>query len=115
MDALLWIVLGFSAATLALVVVLLLQAVKSRDRVLQQLARHELHQQRQLEEDRKLAAERQAELLSRIEKMQRELERTMQNHTEHSDRERADTLAKLRQELSDSIDRLENFLREPIL
>lgn len=115
MDALLWIILGFAAATLTLAVVLLLLMVKSSKRVLNQLSRHELHQQRQLEEDRKLAAERYAELLGRIEKMQRELERTMQNHTEHSDRERAETLAKLRQELSDSIDRLENFLREPIL
>lgn len=115
MDALLWIVMGLSVATLGLAVALLLLSVNNSKRVLNQLSRHELLQQRLLEEDRKLAAERHAELLARLERMQRELERTMQNHTEHSDRERAETLAKLRQELSDSIDRLENFLREPIL
>ena len=115
MDALIWILLGISALTLALGGVLLFLTVRNSGRLLRQLSRHELMQQRQREEDREIAARRHAELLSRLEQMKLELERKIKEQTEHSDRQRAEALANFRQELSDSIDRLENFLREPIL
>lgn len=115
MEILLGLVAVLAAASLGLniwLILLLRQTTRQVSSGISTLQTQASNQFKKNEQNRK---QQQGEILARIEQLKLELSQELSQQTEHLDTERIKVLGEMRHELSAAIDRLENFLREPLI
>jgi len=110
------IVLSAACLLVSLVVLvwLMTQAVRSRN-LFERLTEMEKNLQEQSLNNLRKHEEQAAKIRTLVEDARKELQALIEKQIEHTQQKHAQEMADLQKVLSDRIDRLENFLREPIL